>query len=314
MKSIDVDLNKLETFFAIADAGGVSAAARRLALSRSAVSHSLASLEASLGLFLFHRVGKKLLLTPEGARMQRAFGSARQQIAAALEQLTSNDDDVRGLVRVGLFLGFSRFRLTRVIDRFLQDHPAARLRIVYGSQADLVEQLLEAKLDFALSLESSPRASRNVTSTRLFEQTLVLAVGRRLRPSRTGFQELAKLPVVDYYRSDPLIDRWMRHHFAGRRIPRRNVRVWAASTEVVLELVLHHVGIGVLPHDVVEPFRKRNELFVVRGRSSPLRDFVWLNELRGIHPSRAHSAFRAVLLRVVSSSLPGPGRAGGKRP
>ena len=50
----EVDLNKLATFFAVAEAGGVSAAARRLGVTRSAVSQSLAAFEASLALQLFH--------------------------------------------------------------------------------------------------------------------------------------------------------------------------------------------------------------------------------------------------------------------
>ena len=63
-----VDLNKLRTFAVIAESGGVSAAAGRLALSRSAVSHSLAALESELEVALFHRVGRGLVLSADGAR------------------------------------------------------------------------------------------------------------------------------------------------------------------------------------------------------------------------------------------------------
>ena len=52
-----LELNKLMTFLAVAEAGGVTAAARRLALTRSAVSHSLGALEASLGVALFPEDG-----------------------------------------------------------------------------------------------------------------------------------------------------------------------------------------------------------------------------------------------------------------
>ena len=288
-----VDLNKLETFFAIAEAGGVSAAARRLALTRSAVSHSLASLESALGIDLFHRVGRRLVLTPEGGRLLRAFGEVRTRLADALGELTSADPAVHGPVRLGLFLGFSRLRLTGVIERFLREQPGASVRVVYGSQAELLERLLAGELDFTLSLRPVRRVSRQVRSTRLFEQALVLASATRRR--RLDFETLAELPVVDYYRSDPLIDRWSRHHF-GRSVPRSRVRVWAASTDLVLELVRSGVGVGVLPLDLIEPFRRAGSLYRVRGPADPLKDFLWLNELARPRASRPLAAFRQVLV------------------
>ncbi len=288
-----LDLNKLETFYVIAEAGGVSAAARRLSLTRSAVSHSLGALEEALGIALFHRVGRRLLPTPEGARLHARFGEVRERLAEALGEVTAAGAGVRGPVRIGLFLGFSRFRLASVLERFLREHPEAWVRVVYGSHAELFEQLRQAELDFTFSLRSAGRASRQVRSTRLFEQNLVLTSARRLR--RPGFEELAALPVVDYYRSDPLIDRWSRHHF-GRSVSRANVRVWAASTDLALELIRSGVGIGVLPRDLVEPFRKRGELRVIPGPGDPLRDFLWLNQLRSARPSPALASLREVLL------------------
>lgn len=298
-----LDLNKLETFFAVAEAGGVSAAARRLALTRSAVSHSLAALEASLGVALFHRVGRRMLATPEGRRLHRRFGEIRERLAEALGEASAADTDVRGPVRIGLFLGFSRFRLSRVIERFLREHPAARVRVSYGAQGELLEELREGELDFTLSLRSIGRAARQIRSTRLFDQTLVLATptqsGRAKSPGRVAFEALAGRAVVDYYRSDPLIDRWTRHHY-GRRLPRDQVRVWAASTDLVLELVRSGVGMGVLPADLVEPFRRRGELAVLAGPRPPLRDSLWLNELAGTRPTRTRAVFRSVLLETAS--------------
>ena len=75
-----LDANKLLTFLAVAEAGGVTAASRRLALTRSAVSHSLRALEASLGLPLFHRVGKRMIPTREGRVLRGAVAAARATV------------------------------------------------------------------------------------------------------------------------------------------------------------------------------------------------------------------------------------------
>ncbi len=294
-----LDLNRLLTFLVIAEAGGVSAAARRLALTRSALSHSLSSLEAALGVALFHRVGKSLVLTREGALLRGAVGEVRERLGAALDEAVGAGTEVRGPIRLGLFLGFSRFRLAGVIETFLRSHPRARVRVVFGPQAWLLEQLLSGKLDLSLSLRPARERTPHVRSEKLFEQSLVLAIRGAPRRATARFDEVSALPIVDYYQSDPLIDRWTRHHYGRKRIPRGQIRAWAASTDLALELVRSGLGAAVLPVDVAEPFRGRGELALVRGPREPLRDPVWLNELQGATRRRAHVVFREVLLDAL---------------
>jgi DNA-binding transcriptional LysR family regulator len=296
MRLDNIDLNKLMTFLAIAEAGGVTAAARRLALTRSAVSHSLCALEASLGVALFHRVGKSLVLTREGGLLRSAASEARGRVSLALDELRSGATQARGPVRIGLFLGFSRFRLAAVARAFLRRQPQAQLRIAFGPQAWLLEQLLAAKLDLTLSLRPKRELSSQVRSEQLFVQALELASRKSALPPPGDFAALSKLALVDYYRSDPLIDRWTRHHYGGRRIARERIRAWAASTDLALELVLEGVGAAVLPEDLLEPYRRRGRLAVIRGPREPLRDPIWLNQLRGAHLGRGPALFREQLL------------------
>jgi DNA-binding transcriptional LysR family regulator len=296
-----LDANKLLTFLAIAEAGGVTAASRRLALTRSAVSHSLRALEDSLGLPLFHRVGKRLIPTREGRVLRGAVAAARERLGAGLEEVLGTGAELRGTVRVGLFLGFSRFRLASVVDAFLQSHPRARVRVAFGPQAWLVEQLRDAKLDLVLSLRPTRAPASPVRSEKLFVQSLVLAAREPVR-SPARFEAVARLPIVDYYQSDPLIDRWSSHHFGRRRVPRERIRAWVASTDLALELVLRGAGAAVLPEDVAVPYRRRGELALLRGPREPLRDAVWLNELGGGRGGGAPARFRELLL----ASLRGP--------
>jgi DNA-binding transcriptional LysR family regulator len=302
-----LDLNKLLTVLAIAEAGGASAAARRLHLTRSAVSHSLGALEAELGVALFHRVGKSLVPTPEGRLLRRAVADARDRLGGALEDLLGSGGEPRGPVRVGLFVGCSRFRLAGAIAAFLREHPRARVRVAFGPQAWLVEELLAAKLDLVLSLRPAREHAPRIRSEKLFEQTLVLALRELPRRGPLGFSALCELPIVDYYQSDPLIDRWTRHHHGGRRLPRERLRTFAGSTDLALELVLRGVGAAVVPEDLAEPFRRRRELRVIRGPRAPLRDVVWLNELRAARRPSGPDAFRALLL----GGAPGDAGSGG---
>ena len=297
-----LDLNKLVTFLLIAESGGVSAAARRLGLTRSAVSHSLGALESALGVSLFQRVGRSLVLTSEGRRLRGAVGDARDRLGGALDDLIGGAEEVRGTVRVGLFLGFSRFRLAALADEFLRAHPAGRLRVSFGPQAWLLGELLAGRLDLTLSLRPPGEQTPYVRSERLFAQTLVLAARGSRRRKAVDFAGVGALDFVDYYQSDPLIDRWTRHHFGPRRIARDRIRAWAASTDLALELVVRGVGAAVVPEDVAEPFQRRGELAILRGPREPLRDHVWLNELRSARRARAPAAFRALLVRRLAEA------------
>lgn len=304
-----IDLNKLRTFSVIAERGGVSAAAEKLALTRSAVSHSLSSLESSLGVTLFHRVGKRLVLTREGTALQRAYGDAHDCIHQALETIGEEIREVRGWIRLGLYPGFSRFRLAGMIEGFLGEHPNAHCRLVHGSRQVLLEDLLAGRLDFTLSLRPSEVSpSRRIESLQLFEHKMVLAVSTRLGRVRKGMAAIAALPIVDYFRSEPLIDRWIAHHHGKGRSSRsssqRNVRVWVGSgTDLALELTRRGVGACVLPADLVEPYRKLGELKIIPGPGAGLRSGIWLNQLAGARRNAIQQAFREVLVQRATPHL-----------
>lgn len=290
MKLNDLDLNKLHVFLAVAELGGISAAARRLGRTRSAVSQSVSALEASLGVALFDRVGKRMLPTRPGRRLHEQAREHQRGLQRVLDELSDSDGEVRGLVRIGLFLGFPRVRFAAFLTRFRARHPRASVRIVFAPQDDLERRLLANRLDYTFSFHT-PDAGGRVVATRLFEQKLVLVTGAR--HFRNGFDpsELLRTPVVDYYQSDPLIERWVAHH-VGAAAPRPEVQIWAATTDMVLELVLDGAGVGVLPDSLVAPYVKRRRLRVLGTRKRDLTDFIWLNEPRGAYRDATLAAFR----------------------
>lgn len=301
MRLDKVDLNKLVTFLAIADAGSVTAAGERLSLTRSAVSHSLRALEAELGLTLFHRVGKALALTHEGQLLRRAVREMQDHLSGTLDDLVGRGLDVRGPVRLGLFLGFSRFQLAGVLDAFTRKYPATSVRVAYGPQAWLIEQLLAGKLDMSLSLEPTGVLASRMRTQKIKAGPLVLVTRKNSGRVPRDIERIAQLDIIDYYQSDPVIDRWTGHHYAGRRVPRERIRVWAASSDLALELVLRGTGAAVIPQHIVKPFHRAKQLSVIPGLAAPLLDHVWLNELGSGRSARAPLAFRELLLEQLGS-------------
>ena len=207
MELNNVDLNKIQTFLAIAELGSVTASAARLALTRSAVSHSLRVIEGQLGVALFHRVGRGLVLTNEGKLLKQAASDVRSRMSVALEEVLGRGREVRGPVRLGLFLGFSRFRLAAAVDEFTHRHPKTEVRIAYAPHAWLIAQLLEGKLDMTLSLRPTGQQASSIRSEKLTVRPLVLVMRPSTKGTPRSFEKLCALSYVDYYRSAPLIDR-----------------------------------------------------------------------------------------------------------
>jgi DNA-binding transcriptional LysR family regulator len=298
MKLNNLDLNKLHVFAAVAEHGGVAAAAAHLGRTPSAVSQSLSALEGALGVKLFDRVGKRLVPTRGGQLLHGHLREYQVGLQRTVDALVNEGGETQGLVRVGVYLGFPRLRLAAFLTRFRARHPRVQLRVVYAPQEDLNARLLRNRLDFAFALRPRAEGHAHLQSTRLFEEALVLVASRRF--FRRGFTlaGLARTPVIDYYQSDPLIERWLAHHY-GEQAVRPAVAIWAATTDLVLDLVLSHAGVGVLPQAVAAPYLRRR-LAAVRTNRPALTDWIWLNEPRGAYRDRTLEVFRAAVLRELA--------------
>jgi len=264
------------------------------------VSQSISGLEAFLGQKLFDRTGKRMVLTRGGQLLHERFATYQQALARVVEEVANVQGEVRGTVRIGLFLGFPRKRFAQFLSSFARRHPAAAIRVIYGSADDLVQRLARNRLDFAFSFRPSD-ARPGIEVTRLFERELVLVSGRRHFPRGFDRAQLEHVPIVDYYQGDPLIGRWCRRHL-GARMPELGVKVWAATTDLVLDLVLEHAGVAVLPLDLVSEHVRRGRLRVLRPGRRRLVDHLWLLEPEGAFRDVTLEAFRGAVVREFAAS------------
>lgn len=156
----------MQFFQLVARGGSLSAAARELQVSTSAVSKRLAQLEARLGASLLHRTTRRLSLTAEG----EAYLQHARRILADIEEVEGEIRGARaepkGLLRVNATLGFGRMHVAPLIAAFVQRHPG-----------------VEAQLQ--LSVNPPPLADDAFdVCVRFGEPPEARAVARRLAPNR----------------------------------------------------------------------------------------------------------------------------------
>jgi DNA-binding transcriptional LysR family regulator len=128
-----MDLDDLRTFVDVADAGGVSAAARRLGISKSIVSRRLFRLEAELGIQLLARTTRGAALTEAGVTFREHAARVRAEIDAALETILPAGD-LRGRLRIAAPLSLGPTHLAPVFAELARRHPLLHVQASYSDR------------------------------------------------------------------------------------------------------------------------------------------------------------------------------------
>jgi DNA-binding transcriptional LysR family regulator len=128
-----LDLEDLETFVEMADAGGVSAAARRLGVSKSIVSRRLVRLEEELGVRLLARTTRGAALTEAGVTFREHAVRVCAEIDLARETILPAGD-LRGRLRIAAPLSFGPTHLAPVLAQLARRHPRLHVHASYSDR------------------------------------------------------------------------------------------------------------------------------------------------------------------------------------
>ncbi|KAF0116664.1 MAG: LysR family transcriptional regulator [Hyphomonadaceae bacterium] len=125
-----MDWDKLRTFHAAAATGSLTAAAERVGLSQSAVSRQIAALEDGLGVPLFHRHARGLILTGPGKVLQQSTGQMATIASVAESNLKDARDRPQGELLITAPIGFGATWLAPRLGGFLDAYPDVTLRLL----------------------------------------------------------------------------------------------------------------------------------------------------------------------------------------
>lgn len=148
-----MELKQLRHFLAVVHAGSISGAATALGLSQQAVSKSVRSLEASIGVELLDRSGTRLLPNARGL----AFAEQAATITAAVQSLEARLREGSGGQKPGLRIGASPTATAPVVTPavlgLLRDDTDLRVDVATGLRRELLAQLERGQLDLAVCLD-----------------------------------------------------------------------------------------------------------------------------------------------------------------
>src|SRR5574343_1417184 len=151
-----LEVRNLRTLLALAECGNVSAAARRLNLTQSALSHQLKTLESHYGCALVDRRRQPLALTAAGERLHTLARSVLAQVQQAERELARIAQGEAGQLRIAVECHTCFDWLMPAMDDFRGHWPEVELDIVSGFHADPVGLLLSRRADLAIVSEAEP--------------------------------------------------------------------------------------------------------------------------------------------------------------
>ncbi|MEI9409012.1 LysR family transcriptional regulator [Mesorhizobium salmacidum] len=155
-----MDIEDLQTFVVVADAGGVSAAARRLGVSKSIVSRRLARVEAELGVQLLARTTRGAALTEAGITFRDHAARASAEIDTARETILPTGD-LRGRLRVAMPLSFGPTHFAPVLAEMAHQHPQLQIHTSYSDRfVDLVAEGFDCAIRVGYLQDSNLIAKR----------------------------------------------------------------------------------------------------------------------------------------------------------
>lgn len=147
-----MDIEDLRTFVEVADAGGLTSAARRLGLSKSIVSRRLARLEQDLGVQLLARSTRGAALTEAGVTLRDHAARACAEVDAAREAILP-EGELRGRLRVAVPLTFGPTHFAHVFAEMARRHPHLH---IHTSYSDRFVDLIAEGYDCAIRLGHLP--------------------------------------------------------------------------------------------------------------------------------------------------------------
>ena len=274
-------LDGIAAFVAIAEAGSISEAARRLRLSKSVVSDRLSELERTLGASLVHRSTRKLSLTEDGtAFLERASGALRDLDAAAAD-LAERRGTLAGPLRLSAPVTFSRLHLGPALYPFLARHPSIELTL------DLDDRKIDAHAEGhdGVVRNGPLRDSRLVAWTLARSRRVLVAAPDYLARHGTP----ANLAELDghrgiFYTGRGIAD-WRFLTEAGAVQLRARAALRVNNGEIMRDAAMAGLGIALLPLFIAGAPLKAGTLAAVEVGAATEPEFIYVAHPEGRRPS-----------------------------
>ncbi len=292
-----IESRHLNAFVTTVRRGGVHRAGKELGLTPSAISHAIRMLEETLGVSLFERAGRRLVLSAEGKRFLPEAEDSVQRLHAMRERVRTGQNWAGRRLVIGSSPTGCRFIVPNLIREFRECFPRMALSLVEREPDELVDRLMEGTVDVGVA--PLLRDYRELAQIGLAEDELGFLVhplhpwANMHRVTRAQVAEARLILPETHSAMFEIID----SYFRQERIPTRAF-IESDNEDVVKQLVGLGLGVGVLPGWIAareislgtlkclplgrRPLRRRWMVFYRKGRHLSLPETLFTGVCRAV--------------------------------
>jgi len=251
-----MDAGDLRVFETVARVGGMNRAAGELNTVQSNVTARIRALEEQLGVPLFHRHSRGVALTVAGERLL-PYAQRITDLLAEARRAVVDDGRPKGSLTIGSLETTAALRLPPVLASYAASYPEVDLVIGTGTTCELVERVLERKVEGAFVC--GPVEHPDLVAQPVFEEELVLVTAPAVR-QLDALMRMADLKIV-VLRAGCSYRQRLEDLLAARGV--RGLRQLEFGTiDAIVGCVAAGLGISLLPRGVVEPARQAGRVRV----------------------------------------------------
>ncbi|MEP1932729.1 MAG: LysR family transcriptional regulator [Roseibium sp.] len=291
-----MDWDKLRIFHAAAQAGSFTHAGDTLHMSQSAVSRQVSALEHDLGVSLFHRHARGLLLTEQGELLYRTANDVLMKLEAVQSNLTDSKEKPSGALKVTTTVGLGSTWLTSRIKAFVDLYPDVDLHLIFDDD-ELDLGMREADVAIRLRQPTQPDLIQRKLFTVHFHVYASPDYIQRFG-SPTSIEDIDNHRVITFGEQAPAYLKSMNWlETAGRpaNSPRRSV-LKVNNVVAIKRAVQTGAGIAILPDYIIDGGANLVPVLAEQEDKVPSFDtyFVYPSELKN---TARVTAFREFLLQ-----------------
>ena len=244
-----MDSNLLKVFVAVANNKSISLGAQELGFAQSNVTSRIKQLEKSLGLTLFHRVPKGVILNQEGEKLYPYAVEIVRKLDDAL--LAMQNKQHRKKLIVGSTDCNAAVRISSFLMRLHQDYPNIQLELLTGTTRDVTEMLLNYKVDIAF-ISGKPQSDELMIIKEYEEEIAILESKEENAPN-----------VILSFKEGCAYDEFLKKYYKEKeQIVEKSLAF--GSLETILACVKSGMGKTLLPTNLVDKLGFTKELKITK--------------------------------------------------
>ena len=240
----EMEIRQLKAFLAIAEAKTFTAGARRVNVTQAAISMQIRQLEDEVGLQLFTRTPRRVILTEAGEYLLERARKILREHDSALAEIAEIAGAAFGRLRIGAASGtFAMHQLPAIMQKLKEKYPNAELSVSSGTSQKLVDKIMHGEIDSAFI--SLPVDNTNVTTESLFSDEIV-AIGHPKHPlAKEKFISAATLAGERLILGERggNTRRMIDEFFAAANV-KPNINMELSRQEAINQMVANGLGVG----------------------------------------------------------------------